>query len=117
MTFFQQVVVEMFPDNPGEQADRVDNGFRSYVQNNKGQGRKEQLTQLIRIRSPRLTFTEPISDHFTPCDILMTIEKKIKGWSRKKKEALINKNWDDLVKFSKNYTEYGKPNTSSTGSD
>ena len=73
MTFFQQVVVEMFPDNPGEQADRVDNGFRSYVQNNKGQGRKEQLTQLIRIRSPWLTFTEPISDHFTPCDILMTI--------------------------------------------
>jgi len=28
-------------------------------------------------------------------------EKKIKDWSRKKKEALISENWDDLVKFSK----------------
>ena len=37
------------------------------------------------------------------------IEKKIKGWSHKKKEALINENWKDLVKFSKNYTEYGHP--------
>ena len=50
-------------------------------------------------------------------DEAINIEKKIKGWSRKKKEALINENWDDLVRFSKNYTEYGKPKTSSTGSD
>ncbi|MGB3947933.1 MAG: GIY-YIG nuclease family protein [Bacteroidia bacterium] len=28
-------------------------------------------------------------------------EKKIKDWSRNKKEALINENWEDLVKFSK----------------
>jgi putative endonuclease len=27
-------------------------------------------------------------------------EKKIKAWSRKKKEALITENWDDLIKFS-----------------
>lgn len=32
-------------------------------------------------------------------------EKKIKGWSRRKKQALINENWEDLVKFSKNYTQ------------
>ncbi|WP_138433107.1 GIY-YIG nuclease family protein [Winogradskyella algicola] len=50
-------------------------------------------------------------------DEAIGIEKKIKGWSRKKKEALINENWDDLVRFSKNYTEYGKPKTSSTSSD
>lgn len=48
----------------------------------------------------------------------INLEKKIKGWSRKKKESLINENWDDLVRFSKNYTEYGKPKkTSSTSSD
>ena len=35
------------------------------------------------------------------------IEKKIKGWSHRKKKALIDKNWTDLVKFSKNYAEYG----------
>ena len=48
------------------------------------------------------------------------IEKQIKGWSHKKKEALINENWNDLVEFSKNYSEYGHPDDrdkSSTGSD
>jgi len=37
------------------------------------------------------------------------LEKQIKGWSRKKKEALINDNYTDLVEFSKNYTEFGHP--------
>ena len=36
------------------------------------------------------------------------IEKKIKGWSRRKKESLINEDWDKLVQYSKNYTEFGK---------
>ena len=36
------------------------------------------------------------------------VEKKIKGWSRRKKKALINEDWDKLVKYSKNYTEFGK---------
>lgn len=36
------------------------------------------------------------------------IEKQIKGWSRRKKEALINEKYNDLIKFSKNYTEFGK---------
>jgi putative endonuclease len=35
------------------------------------------------------------------------IEKQIKGWSHRKKVALINENWKDLVQFSKNYKEYG----------
>lgn len=34
------------------------------------------------------------------------IEKQIKGWSRRKKKALIEENWEDLVEFSKNYKEY-----------
>jgi putative endonuclease len=29
-------------------------------------------------------------------------EKQIKGWSRKKKEALINENYDELKRLSKN---------------
>jgi len=37
------------------------------------------------------------------------IEKQLKGWSRKKKEALIKENWRDLVRFSKNHTQFGKP--------
>lgn len=38
------------------------------------------------------------------------IEKQIKGWTHRKKEALILENWDDLVEFSRNYTEHGNPN-------
>jgi putative endonuclease len=53
-------------------------------------------------------------------DEAIKIEKQLKGWSRRKKKALIDERWDDLVEFSKNYTEHKnirikKP--SSTGSD
>ncbi len=41
------------------------------------------------------------------------MEKKIKGWSRRKKVALINSDWNKLVEYSRNYTEYGKSSTSS----
>jgi len=33
------------------------------------------------------------------------IEKQIKGWSHRKKQALIDENWEDLITFSKNYTQ------------
>jgi putative endonuclease len=39
-------------------------------------------------------------------------EKKIKGWSRRKKEALIAEDWEKLVEYSKNYKEHG-PSTGS----
>jgi len=43
-------------------------------------------------------------------DVLDAIafEKKIKGWTRAKKEALINEDWDRLVLYSKNYTQFGQ---------
>lgn len=34
-------------------------------------------------------------------------EKKIKGWSKRKKQALIDSDWESLVLFSKNYTQHG----------
>ena len=42
-------------------------------------------------------------------DIFQAIafEKQIKGWSRRKKEALINSDWNNLKLFSKNYTDFG----------
>lgn len=46
---------------------------------------------------------------FQDFDQAMLWEKKIKGWSRKKKLALIEERWEDLQKYSKNYTQYGKP--------
>lgn len=48
------------------------------------------------------------------------LEKQIKGWSHSKKQALIEDNWDNLIEFSKNYTEHGHPKNrikSSTSSD
>lgn len=48
------------------------------------------------------------------------IEKQIKGWSHRKKQTLIDENWDNLIEFSKNYSENGHPNNrykSSTSSD
>ena len=33
-------------------------------------------------------------------------EKQVQGWCRKKKEALINGDYNQLVRLSKNYTEY-----------
>jgi putative endonuclease len=41
-------------------------------------------------------------------------EKQVQGWSRRKKQALIEGNKEDLIAFSKNYTQYGK--VASTGS-
>ncbi len=52
--------------------------------------------------------------HVTYCssfDEAERLEKQIKKWSRKKKEALINDNIELLKKFSKNYTQYGKPDS------
>ncbi len=36
------------------------------------------------------------------------LEKQIKGWSRKKKETLINEDWEKLKLYSKNYTDLKK---------
>lgn len=39
----------------------------------------------------------------------IAFEKQVKGWSRKKKEALISGAWDKLPTLSRNYTQVGKP--------
>ena len=44
---------------------------------------------------------------FTDPNQAIAFEKKIKGWSRRKKEALMAEDWDKLVQFSKNYTQFG----------
>jgi putative endonuclease len=38
---------------------------------------------------------------FTDYILAINTEKKIKGWSRKKKEALIEGNWEKLKEYSK----------------
>ncbi|GAA3566204.1 GIY-YIG nuclease family protein [Snuella lapsa] len=45
---------------------------------------------------------------FTDVNLAIEKEKQLKGWSRRKKKALIDKDWEKLIQFSKNYTEFGK---------
>ena len=45
---------------------------------------------------------------FTDVNLAIQKEKQIKGWSRRKKRALIEEDFEALVSFSKNYTEFGK---------
>ncbi|RMA58998.1 hypothetical protein BXY75_2380 [Ulvibacter antarcticus] len=52
-------------------------------------------------------------EQFSEPQQAIEVEKKIKGWSRKKKIAIIENRWGDLPNLSKNYTQHG----SSTGSD
>ncbi len=53
---------------------------------------------------------------FTDPNQAIIFEKKIKGWSRRKKQALIDQDWERLVRYSKNYTQYGKDDDTSTSS-
>ncbi|MGB5007260.1 MAG: GIY-YIG nuclease family protein [Ferruginibacter sp.] len=48
------------------------------------------------------------SQQFNDIKQAIELEKQIKGWSRKKKEALINEDWEKLKLFSKNYTDLKK---------
>ncbi|MDT0689172.1 GIY-YIG nuclease family protein [Salegentibacter sp. F188] len=46
-------------------------------------------------------------EQFTDPHQAFKVEKQLKGWSRRKKIALIEGNWEKLVQYSKNYTENG----------
>jgi putative endonuclease len=58
--------------------------------------------------STRLPVTLVWLETFSDPNQAIMVEKQIKGWSRRKKEALINEEWDKLVEYSRNYTEYGE---------
>jgi putative endonuclease len=48
-------------------------------------------------------------EEFARIDEAFYREKQVQGWSRKKKEALINRQHQELPELSKNYTQYGSP--------
>lgn len=48
-------------------------------------------------------------DYFHDVRKAIAFEKQVKGWSKRKKEALMQSDWDRLKLFSRNYTQYGKP--------
>ena len=55
-------------------------------------------------------------EEFQRIDEAFYREKQVQGWSRKKKEALINGDLDRLSHLSKNYTQYPRGNVASTSS-
>ena len=60
----------------------------------------------------KLLYTE----EFTRVDEAFYREKQVQGWSRKKKEALMNGDFDKLSHLSKNYTQFSEAMVASTGS-
>jgi putative endonuclease len=51
------------------------------------------------------------SEHFDRITDAIAVERKIKGWSRAKKEALIRGDWTEIKLLAKRRA--GKPNSSS----
>ena len=49
----------------------------------------------------RLPVTLVYQANFESREQALTIEKQIKGWSRKKKQALINDDWQEIARLSK----------------
>ncbi|TDW47203.1 putative endonuclease [Flavobacterium sp. 270] len=47
---------------------------------------------------------------FNDVNQAISFEKQVKGWSRKKKEAIINDNWNDLKKLSQCLNETNSEN-------
>lgn len=56
-------------------------------------------------RPLKLVFSQIFSDP----NSAIGFEKKIKGWSRAKKKALIEKNWELLPELSKSHVEKSSP--------
>ena len=63
----------------------------------------------------RLPVTLMFSEEYDRIDEAFAREKQIQGWSHQKKKALIEGNFEGLVRLSKNYTQYGKPDDTESG--
>lgn len=79
---------------------------------------KEEFGSIMKVFSLRVTYKRrPVVlkyyERFDNADKAIAWEKQLKGWSRKKKEALMQQNWELLKQLSKSKSGY----QSSTGSD
>jgi putative endonuclease len=92
-----------------------DDSYYTGVTNNLEKRINEHQSGIIKgYTSKRLPIRLLFSERFSDINQAIKFEKQIKGWSRKKKEALINRDFDLLVKLS-NINKYNKPHPS-TGS-
>jgi putative endonuclease len=78
-----------------------DESYYAGITNNLEKRINEHQSGMIRgYTSSRLPIRLVFSEKFTDVNQAIRLEKQLKGWSRKKKEALINRNLDLLVKLS-----------------
>ena len=78
-----------------------DDSYYTGVTNNLEKRINEHQSGLIKgYTSSRLPVKLVFSERFTDINDAIRFEKQVKGWSRKKKEALINRDFDLLVKLS-----------------
>jgi putative endonuclease len=54
--------------------------------------------------------------HFQQVEEAIKWEKELKGWSRRKKQALIEKDWDRIREFAKSSNPVSTPGNPSTSS-
>ena len=71
---------------------------RRLAEHNEGISRKAYT---FRRRPVRLVYYESHSNPYSAIDR----EKQIKRWSRRKKKALIEEDWEKLIEYSRNYKD------------
>ncbi|MCP9751452.1 GIY-YIG nuclease family protein [Ferruginibacter sp. HRS2-29] len=86
-----------------------DNSYYTGITNNLDRRLKEHQSGYgnVSYTKTRLPVTLVFSQQFHRADQAIALEKQIKGWSRKKKEAFINEEWEKLKLLSRNYTQFG----------
>jgi len=78
-----------------------DDSYYTGVTNNLEKRINEHQSGIIKgYTSNRLPIRLVFSERFTDINQAIRFEKQIKGWNRKKKEALISRNFDLLVELS-----------------
>lgn len=78
-----------------------DESYYTGVTNNLEKRVNEHQSGIIKgYTSSRLPVKLVFSETFSDINQAIRFEKQVKGWSRKKKEALINRNFDLLVTLS-----------------
>ena len=92
-----------------------DDSYYTGVTNNVEKRVNEHQSGIIKGNtSSRLPVKLVFSERFSDIYQAISFEKQVKGWNRKKKEALINRNFDLLVKLSNtNRNNKGHPSTGS----
>ena len=70
---------------------------------------KHQIGEIDGYTATRLPIELVFAEEFSSREEALARERQIKGWSRKKKEALIRRDWPGLVRLSRSV----RPSTSS----